>query len=171
VRCPNGELISMIAWDGNECFYYTTNHQNTVLALAAEGSEAESPDVVYDYSPYGERSAETLEGTEAAVLSPFGFTGAYQFQGGTVHLNHRCHSTFMPGFAQSDSSRQELNNDNYAQCDPNNNTDPTGLQTSGQCVAGYTLAAGVGTAVATAGPLIFGGTAVGGRLSGAELLA
>jgi RHS repeat-associated protein len=98
-----------------------------VLALTVEGSEAESPDVVYDYSPYGERSSESLEGTEAAALSPFGFTGTYQFQDGTVHLNHRFHSTFALGFTQPDPSRQEFNNYNYAQCDPINNTDPTGL--------------------------------------------
>jgi RHS repeat-associated protein len=60
-------------------------------------------------------------------LSPFGFTGAYQFQDGTVHLNHRFHSTFTLGFTQPDPSRQELNNYNYAACDPINNADPSGL--------------------------------------------
>jgi RHS repeat-associated protein len=127
VRDPDGRLVSMVAWDGDERFHYTLDHQNTVLALTSEGSEAESPDVVYDYSPYGERTSESLEGTEAAALSPFGFTGAYQFQDGTVHLNHRFHSTFTLGFTQPDPSRQELNNYNYAACDPINNADPSGL--------------------------------------------
>ncbi|MFD6949166.1 hypothetical protein A6A08_05760 [Nocardiopsis sp. TSRI0078] len=72
VRDPDGKLVSMVAWDGNERFHYTTDHQNTVLALTAEDSEAEEPDVVYDYSPYGERAAESLEGTETASLSPLG---------------------------------------------------------------------------------------------------
>ncbi|WP_435110652.1 RHS repeat-associated core domain-containing protein [Nocardiopsis synnemataformans] len=139
VRDPEGRLVSMVAWDGNERFHYTLDQQNTVLALTSEGSEAESPDVVYDYSPYGERSSESLEGTEAAALSPFGFTGAYQFQDGTVHLNHRFHSTFTMGFTQPDPSRQELNNYNYAQCDPINNTDPTGLNSCNEAINGFIL--------------------------------
>jgi RHS repeat-associated protein len=149
----------MVAWDGDERFHYTLDQQNTVLALTAEGSEAESPDVVYDYSPYGERTSESLEGTEAAALSPFGFTGAYQFQDGTVHLNHRFHSTFTMGFTQPDPSRQELNNYAYAQCDPINNTDPTGLQTSlpDALCAGFTIwGAKVGVAMyvlAVTGPV------------------
>ncbi|WP_247665966.1 hypothetical protein [Nocardiopsis sp. B62] len=32
VRDPNGQLISMVAWDGDERFHYTLDHQNTVLA-------------------------------------------------------------------------------------------------------------------------------------------
>jgi RHS repeat-associated protein len=120
-----------------------------VLALTVEGSEAESPDVVYDYSPYGERTSESLEGTEAAALSPFGFTGAYQFQDGTVHLNHRFHSTFTLGFTQPDRSRQELNNYAYAQCDPINNTDPTGLNSTAldMCSAAGLLGTEIGILV------------------------
>ncbi|NYH53607.1 RHS repeat-associated protein [Nocardiopsis arvandica] len=133
VRDPEGRLVSMVAGDGNERFHYTTDHQNTVLALTAEDSEAGSPDVVYDYSPYGERTSESLEGAEAAALSPFGFTGAYQFQDGTVHLNHRFYDTTTLNFTQPDPSRQELNNYAYAACDPINNTDPTGL-VSGSCL-------------------------------------
>lgn len=153
VRDPEGRLVSMVAWDGDERFHYTLDHQNTVLALTAEGSQAASPDVVYDYSPYGERTSETLEGTEAAALSPFGFTGAYQFQDGTVHLAHRFLDTFTLNFTQPDPSRQELNNYNYAQCDPINNTDPTGLCTSG---AAFNLAVGLASAGAW---MLWGGPA------------
>jgi RHS repeat-associated protein len=59
-----------------------------------------------------------------------GFTGAHQLQDGAVHLAHRFHSTFTLGFTQPSPSRQDLNNYNYAACDPINNTDPTGLQNS-----------------------------------------
>ncbi|WP_047871531.1 RHS repeat-associated core domain-containing protein [Nocardiopsis sp. RV163] len=123
--------------------------------------------MVYDYSPYGERTSESLEGTEAAALSPFGFTGAYQFQDGTVHLNHRFHSTFTLGFTQPDPSRQEMNNYAYAACDPINNTDPTGLQTYQQCFAtsaGSMAATGIVTGAVTG---LWGGP-VGG-LAGAAL--
>ncbi|WP_431873103.1 RHS repeat-associated core domain-containing protein [Nocardiopsis eucommiae] len=134
VRDPNGELISMVAWDGDERFHYTLDHQNTVLALTAEGSEADAPDAVYAYSPYGEQNSDTLEDTRAGELNPFGYTGAYQFQDGTVHLSHRFYDTFTLGFTQPDPSRQELNNHTYAACDPINNTDPTGLQSYGACM-------------------------------------
>ncbi|MEV6819016.1 RHS repeat-associated core domain-containing protein [Nocardiopsis dassonvillei] len=107
--------------------------------------------MVYDYSPYGERTSESLEGTEAAVLSPFGFTGAYQFQDGTVHLNHRFHSTFTMGFTQPDPSRQEMNNYNYAQCDPINNTDPTGLCTASAVDFVFGFASYVGAAYTLSG--------------------
>lgn len=127
VRDPDGRLISMVSWDEDERFHYTLDHQSTVLALTAEGSDAESPDAVYEYSPYGEQTSETLEDTRAGELNPFGYTGAYQFQDGTVHLSHRFLDTFTLNFTQPDPSRQELNNHTYAACDPINNTDPTGL--------------------------------------------
>ncbi|MBQ1083213.1 hypothetical protein KBX21_18655 [Nocardiopsis sp. B62] len=134
VRDPNGELISMVAWDGDERFHYTLDHQNTVLALTAEGSEADVPDAVYEYSPYGEQSSDTLDGTRAGELNPFGYTGAYQFQDGTVHLSHRFYDTFTLGFTQPDPSRQELNNHTYAACDPINRIDPSGLSSFSQCM-------------------------------------
>jgi RHS repeat-associated protein len=140
VRDPSGQLISMVAWDGDERFHYTLDHQNTVLALTSEGSEADAPDAVYEYSPYGEQTSATLEDTRAGELNPFGYTGAYQFQDGTVHLSHRFYDTFTLGFTQPDPSRQELNNHTYAMCDPINNTDPTGLSVATAC--GYFLAIG-----------------------------
>ncbi|XKK38829.1 hypothetical protein HFP72_31000 [Nocardiopsis sp. ARC36] len=164
VRDPDGRLVSMVAWDGDERFHYTLDHQNTVLALTAEGSEAASPDVVYDYTPYGERTTETLEGTAAARLSPFGFTGAYQFQDGTVHLAHRFHSTFTLGFTQPDPSRQELNNYAYAACDPVNNTDPTGLFGLPPCATAWIgmSASVVGLVVSLSGTVPTGGAALAG---------
>jgi RHS repeat-associated protein len=145
VRDPNGQLISMVAWDGDERFHYTLDHQNTVLALTAEDSEAGTPDAVYEYSPYGEQNTATLDGTRAGELNPFGYTGAYQFQDGTVHLSHRFYDTFTLGFTQPDPSRQEMNNYTYAMCDPINNTDPTGLLSQGCIASAAGFAIGAGT--------------------------
>ncbi|MBR8741660.1 RHS repeat-associated core domain-containing protein [Nocardiopsis sp. MG754419] len=72
----------------------------------------------------------------ARELNPFGYTGAYQLQDGTVHLSHRFMDTFTLGFTQPDPSRQELNNHTCAGCDPINNTDPTGLNTCAWGIAG-----------------------------------
>ncbi|MBE3000738.1 hypothetical protein IDM40_18845 [Nocardiopsis sp. HNM0947] len=127
VRDPEGELISMVDWAEDERFHYTIDGQNTVLALTAEGSEADSPDAVYDYSPYGEQTSETIEDSQAGELNAFGYTGAYQFLDGTVHLSHRFLDTLTMNFTQPDPSRQEMNNSTYAECDPINKMDPTGL--------------------------------------------
>ncbi len=153
VRDPDGELISMVAWDGDERFHYTLDHQNTVLALTAEGSDAESPDAVYAYSPYGEQSSDILDGTRAGELNPFGYTGAYQFQDGTVHLSHRFLNTFTLNFTQPDPSRQEMNNYAYGMGDPINNTDPSGLITAADVggTVGSVLAGGAAVAVVSAG--------------------
>ena len=64
---------------------------------------------------------------QAGDLNAFGYTGAYQFLDGTVHLSHRFLDTLTMNFTQPDPSRQEMNNSTYAECDPINNTDPTGL--------------------------------------------
>ncbi|WDZ90200.1 RHS repeat-associated core domain-containing protein [Nocardiopsis sp. HUAS JQ3] len=77
--------------------------------------------------------------------------GAYRFQGGTVHLNHRFHSTFTLGFTQPDPSRQELNNYAYAACDPINNTDPTGLCTASAVDFVFGFASYVGAAYTLSG--------------------
>uniref|UniRef100_UPI000375FE7B RHS repeat-associated core domain-containing protein n=1 Tax=Nocardiopsis ganjiahuensis TaxID=239984 RepID=UPI000375FE7B len=161
VRDPNGELISMVAWEGEERFHYTLDHQNTVLAVTAEGSEADAPDAVYEYSPYGEQNSDTLDGTRAGELNPFGYTGAYQFQDGTVHLSHRFYDTFTLGFTQPDPSRQELNNHTYAMCDPINNTDPTGLCTGSSAWGLASGLAGLGIWVIWGGPAgLIGGVVV-----------
>ncbi|MFD3684141.1 RHS repeat-associated core domain-containing protein [Nocardiopsis sp. NPDC058631] len=165
VRDPDGQLVSMVAWGGDERFHYTTDQQNTVLAVTAEGSEAEEPDAVYEYSPYGEQTSATLEGSRAADLSPFGYTGAYQFQDGTVHLAHRFYDTTTLNFTQPDPSRQELNNYAYAQCDPINKTDPTGLDTLGSSIRD---SSGTGAAVFSAGGCIGGG--IIGAITGAPAL-
>ncbi|XKK38831.1 hypothetical protein HFP72_31010 [Nocardiopsis sp. ARC36] len=141
--------------------------------LTIEDSEAETPDVVYDYTPYGERTTENLEGTAAAGLSPFGFTGAYQFQDGTVHLNHRFHNTFTLGFTQPDPSRQEMNNYAYAACDPVNNTDSSGLNTmpSCQCVrsAGDFVAEYASFTISLTSVIVTAGAATPGAMWGLGL--
>ncbi len=43
------------------------------------------------------------------VSCPFGFTGAYQFQDGTVHLGHCFHGAFTLGFTQPGPSRPGRN--------------------------------------------------------------
>ena len=50
-----------------------------------------------------------------------------KFQDGAGCLSHRLLDTFTLNFTQPDPSRQEMNNSTYAECDPINKMDPTGL--------------------------------------------
>lgn len=175
VRDPSGELVSMVAWEGEERFHYTTDHQNTVLALTAEGSEADAPDAVYEYTPFGERTDEIDEDSRAGELNPFGFTGAYQFLDGTTHLGHRFLDSMTLNFTQADPSRQEMNNYAYAMGDPINRTDPTGLMSAaegagaaGSLIAGTAAAVGMAALCASTAGLgcILGATVVSTAASG-----
>jgi len=113
-------------------------------------------------------------------LNPFGYTGAYQFQDGTVHLGHRFYDTNTLNFTQPDPSRQEMNNFAYAMGDPINNTDPTGLMSAsdagnlGAGLAGLGFAAvavSCGITIACAGAMMAAGAVVGaaGGAAGAGL--
>ncbi|MBR8742736.1 hypothetical protein DSY14_13530 [Nocardiopsis sp. MG754419] len=168
VRDPSGGLIAMVSDGGDERFHYTSDHQRTVLAVTAEGSEADSPDAVYEYTPYGERTDEIAEDSRAGELNPFGFTGAYQFLDGTTHLGHRFLDAVTLNFTQADPSRQEMNNYAYAMGDPINRTDPTGLKSQALIagdVGSTLLAAGAtaGVCALTGGV----GCLVGGMVAGA----
>ncbi|WP_047870592.1 RHS repeat-associated core domain-containing protein [Nocardiopsis sp. RV163] len=96
------------------------------------------------------------------ALVLFGFSGVYQFQGGTVHLNHRFHSTFTLGFTQPDPSRQEMNNYAYAACDPINNTDPSGLSF---CSTMWAVGVTAGAVAAVAFAPVTGALLVGAGMS------
>ncbi|MBR8745351.1 RHS repeat-associated core domain-containing protein, partial [Nocardiopsis sp. MG754419] len=105
------------------------------------------------------------------------YTGAYQFQDGTVHLSHRFYDTSTLGFTQPDPSRQELNNHTYAMCDPINNTDPTGLATGACLASGGLFAAAYASAAHTvvglasaAGAWAVGGVAATAMLGPAALV-
>ncbi|XKK38721.1 hypothetical protein HFP72_30355 [Nocardiopsis sp. ARC36] len=80
-----------------------------------------------------------------------------------MHLAHRFHSTFTLGFTRPDPSRQELNNYNYAACDPVNNTDPSGLNACNFVTLVGVVATGAALAGAAPLSLILGvPAAVGG---------
>ncbi|WP_238581045.1 RHS repeat-associated core domain-containing protein [Streptomonospora alba] len=177
VRDPNGTLISMIDGADDTRYHYTTDHQSSVLSVTQAGSEADAPAVDYDYTPYGQTTTNAAgdADTRAAGLNPFTYTGAYQFQNGTLHLGHRFFSPGINQFTQPDPSRQERNNYTYAGCDPINNTDPTGLMSAqaggrlGASVGSMAMAAGFAAAGACAvtAPACLAGMAVGGAAAGA----
>ncbi|TQN33310.1 RHS repeat-associated protein [Haloactinospora alba] len=89
---------------------------------------ASVPEVAYDYTPYGQTETATAgSGDQAAGDNPFTYTGAYELDNDDKALAHRYLSQLTHRFTQQDPSWQENNQYTYAQCDPINKSDPTGL--------------------------------------------
>ncbi|TQN33309.1 RHS repeat-associated protein [Haloactinospora alba] len=178
MRDPDGRMLGMIT--GGQRYNAATDAQNSTLALAEDGTESTDPDVAYDYTPYGQTEATTAGSSDqAAQTNPFTYTGAYELDNGDKALGHRYLSQRTHRFTQHDPSWQENNLYTYAECDPINKSDPSGLVTAmdGACAGlatgifiatGIAMATGAGTPV---GIILFaaGGTVT--LICGAYILA
>uniref|UniRef100_UPI00099D38FA RHS repeat-associated core domain-containing protein n=1 Tax=Streptomyces aureocirculatus TaxID=67275 RepID=UPI00099D38FA len=117
-REPGGTLNSMTT--GGKSYYYLTDALGSVVALADEsGTKVNS----YSYSPRGVERAATSE----KVSQPYRFAGGYQDPTGLYHFAARYYDPHMTRFTQPDPSGQEKNPYLYAEGDPVNRIDPTGL--------------------------------------------
>ncbi|MFJ4569813.1 RHS repeat-associated core domain-containing protein, partial [Streptomyces caelestis] len=100
------------------------------------------------------------------VPQPYRYSGAYLDPTGLYKMGHRYYDPTLGRFTQPDPSGQESNAYLYADGDPINNTDPTGLFDLGGTLAaaGASIAATVAVTL-VAGPVA--GAAVGGCVGGA----
>ncbi|MEU8892520.1 RHS repeat-associated core domain-containing protein [Streptomyces sp. NPDC048442] len=139
-REPSGTLNSMTT--GGKAYYYLTDALGSVLALADEtGAKVNE----YRYSPRG------VDGTfTEKVPQPYRFAGGYQDPTGLYHYGARYYDPRIGRFTSTDPSGQEKNPYLYAEGDPVNRIDPTGLfklgaflEATGAVVAG--VAAGIVT--------------------------
>ncbi|MFI6377710.1 RHS repeat-associated core domain-containing protein [Streptomyces sp. NPDC050546] len=165
IREPGGTLNSMVA--GGKSYYYLTDATGNVLGLTdATGKRTHT----YAYGPTG---LPRTTPTEAAP-QPFRYTGAHLDPTGLYKMGARYYDPTLGRFTQPDPSGQESNPYLYAEGDPVNNTDPTGLfslpdvgSAIGGAVAGLGAAAVVGAACAgTAGVGCIAAGAVTGALWG-----
>ncbi|GGW86469.1 hypothetical protein GCM10010320_80160 [Streptomyces caelestis] len=100
------------------------------------------------------------------VPQPYRYSGAYLDPTGLYKMGHRYYDPTLGRFTQPDPSGEESNPYLYADGDPINNTDPTGLFDLGGTLAaaGASIAATVAVTL-VAGPVA--GAAVGGCVGGA----
>ncbi|MET9925768.1 MULTISPECIES: RHS repeat-associated core domain-containing protein [unclassified Streptomyces] len=117
-REPGGTLNSMTR--GGKNHYYLTDALGSVVALADEAGTKVN---AYAYSPRGVQRA----GTNEQVPQPYRFAGGYQDPTGLYHFAARYYDPNIGRFTTPDPSGQEKNPYLYAEGDPVNRIDPTGL--------------------------------------------
>ncbi|MFI2726732.1 RHS repeat-associated core domain-containing protein [Streptomyces sp. NPDC018584] len=115
---PGGTLNSMTT--GGKPYYYLTDALGSVVALADESGTKVN---TYSYSPRGVERASTAE----KVTQPYRFAGGYQDPTGLYHFSARYYDPNIGRFTQPDPSGQEKNPYLYAEGDPVNRIDPSGL--------------------------------------------
>ncbi|WP_395570303.1 RHS repeat-associated core domain-containing protein [Streptomyces sp. BK79] len=137
-REPGGTLNSMTT--GGKSYYYLTDAIGSVVALADEtGTKANT----YAYSPRGVQRSTTTE----KVSQPYRFAGGFQDPTGLYHYAARYYDPNIGRFTSPDPSGQEKNPYLYAEGDPVNRIDPSGLASQGLnlevCAFGACLGGGV----------------------------
>ncbi len=120
IREPGGTLNS--ARTGGKSYYYLTDVLGSVIGLVDEAGKRVN---TYQYTPSG--VART--GTTETVPQPYRFAGGYQDPTGLYHYGARYYDPVLGRFTQPDPSGQEKNPYLYAEGDPLNRIDPSGLVT------------------------------------------
>ncbi|MFJ9130007.1 RHS repeat-associated core domain-containing protein [Streptomyces sp. NPDC102340] len=142
VREPQGTLNSMTR--NGKAYYYLTDALGSVVALADEtGTKVNT----YAYSPRGVTRSTTNE----QITQPYQFAGGHQDPTGLYHLGARYYDPNIGRFTQPDPSGQEKNPYLYAEGDPVNRIDPTGLLDWKSFTVGVVTTAAIGAAAVTVG--------------------
>ncbi|WP_428986000.1 RHS repeat-associated core domain-containing protein [Streptomyces pyxinicus] len=148
-REPGGTLNSMTT--GGKSYYYLTDAIGSVIGLVdVDGNKVDT----YTYSPRGVR---LLAQSNEPVDQPYRFAGNYQDPTGLYHLQARYYDANIGRFTQPDPSGQEQNPYLYAEGDPVNRIDPSGLITgsfSGEVCFGVCVGLGGKTDGDTAKPTV-----------------
>ena len=156
-------------------YFYLTDALSSVVALADESGTKVN---TYSYSPRGVTRAATSE----QVSQPYRFAAGYQDPTGLYHFQARYYDTNIGRFTQPDPSGQEQNPYLYAEGDPVNRIDPTGLFSfsdaldvgsrivgdAARCIAGIEAASSTGITLYASiyGPVGTGAAIIGGCAAG-----
>lgn len=146
IRDPDGTLISMRNSAGAS-FYYTADALGSVIAIT---DSAQAKVASYAYDSWG---VTTATGTQAAA-NPFQYAGGYKDAAtGYTKFGARYYDPTTGRFTQPDPSWQESNRYLYAEANPCNLTDPTGLDAV-DCATGIGAAIASTIAVASLGAIL-----------------
>ncbi|MGW1466572.1 RHS repeat-associated core domain-containing protein [Streptomyces sp. NPDC002308] len=118
VREPAGTLNSMTR--SGKSYYYLTDATGNVLGAV---DQAGTRTHTYAYTPTGTARTTPTE----TVPQPYRFAGAYNDPTGLYKMGARYYDPTLGRFTQPDPSGQETNPYLYAEGDPINRTDPSGL--------------------------------------------
>ncbi|MFQ6146746.1 RHS repeat-associated core domain-containing protein [Streptomyces seoulensis] len=150
---------------GGKSYYYLTDAIGSVIGLVdVDGNKVDT----YTYSPRGVR---LLAQSSEPVAQPYRFAGNYQDPTGLYHLQNRYSDANIGRFTQPDPSGQEKNPYLYAEGNPVNRIDPSGLYSiddlksdvgfvSSTATIGGVIGGGVSSVVPVVGTDV--GTVVGG---------
>ncbi|WP_435886397.1 RHS repeat-associated core domain-containing protein [Streptomyces cyaneofuscatus] len=161
-REPGGTLNSMTR--GGKNHYYLTDALGSVVALADEAGTKVN---TYAYSPRGVQRATTTE----QVPQPYRFAGGYQDPTGLYHFAARYYDPNIGRFTTPDPSGQEKNPYLYAEGDPVNRIDPTGLLSLGEGLGLAGTVVGLAALAPVSAPVAIGASVVGTGLSVAGSIA
>jgi len=118
---PDGRVISVGEPDGTNQYYLNDSLGNVTTMISDSAVTA-----TYSYDPYGVLRA--INGVGAAD-NPFRYgQGFTDYTTGLIKLGARYYDPTQSRFTQVDPSGQEANDYLYAQGEPVQNVDPTGLQ-------------------------------------------
>lgn len=124
--------------------YYLTDALGSVVATADESGAKVN---TYSYSPRGVTRAASSE----KVSQPYRFAGGYQDPTGMYHFAARYYDPNIGRFNSPDPSGMEKNPYLYAEGDPVNRIDPTGLWTGWDTVATVMTGVALVAAIPTGG--------------------
>ncbi|WP_438354762.1 RHS repeat-associated core domain-containing protein [Microbacterium sp. CJ88] len=160
-RTPAGNAVGVLRGTNHQHYYYVHDHLGSVVGIF-DGTGAFKGG--YSYSPYGETRAT---GTNTAVTSNvLRYIDEHHDGNGIYKLGARYYDTSLGRFTQMDPSGQEKNPYAYANCNPINGKDPSGMLTESEC----NILKGVTTGIAaTGGVLFFAGFAVDATVVGSPV--
>lgn len=119
IRDPDGVPLAFDTLNGARYYPYL-DPQGSVQALITISAEIAG---TYTYTPYG----TTTPDGHAALDNPLRWLGQLHDPHGRQHLGYRYYQPLYARFTQPDPSGQELNPYAYANGDPINGADPSGL--------------------------------------------
>lgn len=150
IRDPDGQPLALEPLNGARHYPYL-DPQGTIQALITTNADIAG---TYTYTPYG----TVTPNNQTATDNPLRWLGQLQDPHERHHLNHRHYHPTYHRFTQPDPSGQEPNPYTYANGDPINHADPSGLAAwadIGGVLGGFGAIAAT-TAVCTSNPVGWG---------------